>query len=117
MPPRVALVNLSGLLGDLLSEMLRPPFEVCRLAEVPLPGGLRSAACRSGADTVVIGTAESGVATVGRLVDDYASLRVVAVVGDGERSVVYRLIPHAELAGPLSRATLLAAIHRSEAAP
>jgi len=104
------MVDMSRMLNEILETTLRtrPDFEV--VAQYRRQDELSSAILNSGADLVIAGCDAVDEAEVGRLLRERPKAKVLAVLGDGQRSYLYQLRAHSVALGEVSPQSLLAVL-------
>lgn len=95
------LVNTSRLLGDLLREAFGDS-EIEQIRSPTTAEALRSVVRLPRANLVVVSVSRHELPQVEKLVEEMLKLKVVAVVEDGERGVMYELTPQPTFIGPVS---------------
>ena len=110
MERRVLLVNVSRFFGDIIQELLGEDFRVQTLGRRASIHDFRKAVSPAPADLVVFGVKDDELPRVRELVDAYSRMKVLAVVEEGERGVVYEFTPRTSFAGALTRERLLEAV-------
>jgi len=111
---RVLLVDISQLLGDMISTFAQEREDVDMLGTVG-DEQVTAAVARTGANVVVVSTGQESLPTGCRgLLEERGDLRVVAVVGDERRGCVYVLRPHRYDIDTLTPTRLLMAITGSD---
>jgi hypothetical protein len=107
---RVAVVNLPGLLGEVVEAVVRAQPDMELVGTV----GLRAerVTCESvEADAFVVGGAPGAADDLAHgLLTRHPRARVLAVVGDGREGWLYRLLPQRVDLGELSLAGLIGAL-------
>ena len=101
------MVDMSRMLSEILEATLRsrPDFEV--VARYRHQDELSSAVLDSGADLVIAGCDAVDEAEFGRLLRERPKAKVLAVLGDGQRSYLYQLRAHSVALGEMSPQSLL----------
>lgn len=111
----IVLVDLHGVLGDVVAELLRNTFGADAVSRVPLGVPLTDAVDRSRPRVVITrldDAADPAVAAPGlvRLFEAHPRIRVLMVEGDGSSGSLWELRPHRVSLGELSPRRLIKAI-------
>ncbi|OJF14213.1 hypothetical protein [Couchioplanes caeruleus] len=109
------LIDLRGVLGGVVIELLKEAYGDRAVAEVPREVPLAEAVNRARPQVVVTtlrNDADPAVAThmLTRLLDDHPRLRILVVEGDGQSGSLWELRPTRTLLGELSPQLLVRAI-------
>jgi DNA-binding NarL/FixJ family response regulator len=108
---RVLLVDTSRMFGDLIREFLRDHPEVNVVGEVHHPADLRSVICTTNANCLIVASSGDRLpADCQDLMDDYSSLKLVALVEEGRDGFIWHLEPRRVHAGAMSQEELLSVI-------
>lgn len=106
-PIRVALVDCSGILGDIIEQVVVAQPDLCVVAELAT-SELNATLAELDADIVVWNNAdESHVAHWLSELSRRRGPRVVATIGDGRDASLWELTPHRTELGALSPASLV----------
>jgi hypothetical protein len=97
---RVLVVNVPQFPDDLLRELIGDQ-PVVRSISAESVEELRQAVCDTNPTVVIIGVGAEGRAIAREFVREHARLRVLAVVDEGARGIVYDFESSEGLAGPL----------------
>ena len=108
-PIRVAVIELNGMLSDIVTETLEAAADI---AVIVVPGS-EAALDAIEADVAVLGGPPAGLPPLGReLLANYPWMHVVAIRSDGRDTSLYELRPFERKLGEISPASLLDAVRR-----
>jgi hypothetical protein len=114
-PINVVFVGVTGMLSDIVREILDQP-DIRVSAELPHGPDSAARAGAASADVVILFTAERAVpATVGALLAARPSAKVLTIRDDGRMTSLFELRPYETALGQISRAALLAAVRAGRA--
>ena len=110
---RVLLLNLRGVLGDVIKDVLQASADLIVVGESLDVTGVLTLVDRTGAEVVVChldNDAEADIAN--RLFAPHRRVKVIAVRDDGRRAVLWELRPQQSVLGDLSPRLLADAVRR-----
>jgi DNA-binding NarL/FixJ family response regulator len=114
---RIALIDMPRMLSEIVERVLADVRQAAIVAKLSQPADLVSALDEARADLAIAGAPAADEPSLLELVTARPRMKALAVVGDGERAVLYDLAPRRAPLGELSAATLLAAIRLAAAEP
>jgi chemotaxis response regulator CheB len=116
-PIRVLIVDMPGILHDIVREALRGAQDVVVVADVPdadTPIDLEIE--RTDPSVVVLGADHPAIAAGVAVLADRARLKFLAVGADGAETTLYEMEPHRIALGELSPSALVSAVRDAGAA-
>ena len=113
---RILLLNVRGVLGDVIKAMLRACEDVTVVGESLDVTDIRALLDRTGADVVVCQVDDTAAAEVANgLFAPHRRVKVIAVHDDGRHAVLWELRPQRSVLGDLSPSRLLDAVRQAGA--
>lgn len=113
---RILLLNVQGVLGDVIEAMLRACEDVTVAGESLDIKDIRALVDRTGADVVVCQLDDTAAAEVADgLFAPHRRVRVIAVRDDGRRAVLWELRPQRSVLGDLSPSRLVDVVRQAGA--
>ena len=110
---RVLLLNLRGVLGDVIKAVLHTCADLTVVGESLNVADVRALLDRTGAEVVVCHLDEDAEADVAnRLFARHRRVKVIAVRDDGRQAVLWELQPRRSVLGDLSPALLADAVRQ-----
>ena len=110
-PIDVILIDLPGMLSDILEAILERDSSVRIAAHLRSAGALATAVASSPVDVAIVGGDGGSLAAAVRdLLCERPALRVLTVGSDGREASLYELRPHRTPLGEVSAAELLEAV-------
>lgn len=105
---RILLLNMRGVLGDVIKAILHDCEDVTVVGESPDGADAWALVDRTGADVVVCQLGDSATAeVVNGLFAPHRRVKVIAVRDDGRRAVLWELRPQQSVLGDLSPSRLI----------
>ncbi len=112
---RIVLIDMPRMLSEIVERVLVDVREAAIVAKVSQPADLVSALDEARADLAIAGPSVADEPSLLELVTARPRMKALAVVGDGERAVLYDLAPRRIPLGELSAGVLLAALRLAAA--
>ena len=110
---RILLLNLRGILHDLIKAILEENSDISVVAECSNPADVPALMTRTGAEVVVCDLDEVAASDVGaRLFWPHLLVKVIAVQDDGRRAVLWELRPERRELGDLSISRFVEAVRQ-----
>jgi DNA-binding NarL/FixJ family response regulator len=112
---RILLLNVRGVLGDVIKAMLRASEDVTVVGESLDVTDIRALVDRTGADVVVCQFDDIATAEVANgLFAPHRRVKVIAVRDDGRRAVLWELRPQRSELGDLSPSQLVDVVRQTD---
>ena len=110
---RILLVNIRGILGDVIKDMLRTCQDMTVVGESLDVADVQALVDRTGADVVVCHLDDTATAEAANgLFAPHRRVKVIAVRDDGRRAVLWELRPQRSVLGDLSPGRLVDAVRQ-----
>ncbi len=110
---RILLLNMRGVLGDVIRAVLRTCEDVTVVGESLDVTDVRAQVDRTSADVLVCALGDTAATEVANeLFARHRRVKVIAVRDDGRRAVLWELQPQRSVLGDLSPALLVDAVRR-----